>query len=253
MLNVNDNNQQDPQHQENDAGDRTPPPSPRDSQHQSRKGIPDGFEANNGVANQNGFEANQNAEVANEQALDDVLKNLIAQQVSNALRAFTSQLPVAPPTPIPNQNTLENPRSRLINSGTGGTPSESRDVEPGSSVNIILLRVLNEMQAEDKLVPKAHTLSGFDNSSVMKKGEVPLTTFAEEVVKNTKFQVVEMEMAYNMILERPWIHEMDAVPSTLHQVIKFPSPWGIRQIRGDQQTSRSINFVADSSTKNEEK
>ncbi|XP_019254535.1 PREDICTED: uncharacterized protein LOC109233203 [Nicotiana attenuata] len=123
----------------------------------------------------------------------------------------------------------------------------------GSSVNIILLRVLNEMQAEDKLVPKAHTLSGFDNSSVMTEGEVVLTTFAEGVVKDTKFQGVEMDMAYNMILGRPWIHEMDAVPSTLHQVIKFPSQWGIRQIRGDQQTPRSINSVADSSTKNKEK
>ncbi|XP_070030761.1 uncharacterized protein [Nicotiana sylvestris] len=109
-------------------------------------------------------------------------------------------------------------------------------IDPGSSVNIILLRVLNEMQAEDKLVPKAHTLSGFDNSRVVTKGEVVLTTFAERVVKDTKFQVVEMEMANNMILGRPWIHEMDDVSSTLHQVIKFPSPKGIRQIRGDQQT-----------------
>ncbi|XP_070010825.1 uncharacterized protein [Nicotiana sylvestris] len=105
-------------------------------------------------------------------------------------------------------------------------------IDPGSSVNIILLRVLKEMQAENKLVPKAHTLSGFDNSSVVTKREVTLTTFAEGVVKDTKFQVVEMEMAYNIILGRPWIHEIDVVPSTLHQVIKFPSPWEICQIRG---------------------
>ncbi|XP_070026661.1 uncharacterized protein [Nicotiana sylvestris] len=126
-------------------------------------------------------------------------------------------------------------------------------IDPGSFVNIILLRVVNEMQDEDKLIPKAHTLSGFDSSSVVIKGEIILITFAEEVVKDTKFQVVEMDMAYNMILGRPWIHEMDNVPSTLNQVIKFPSQWGIRQICGDQQTSRSINSVADSSAKNEEK
>ncbi|XP_070009515.1 uncharacterized protein [Nicotiana sylvestris] len=45
-------------------------------------------------------------------------------------------------------------------------------IDPGSSVNIILLRVLREMQAEDKMIPKVHTLSGFDNSSVVTKGEV---------------------------------------------------------------------------------
>ncbi|XP_019252730.1 PREDICTED: uncharacterized protein LOC109231525 [Nicotiana attenuata] len=126
-------------------------------------------------------------------------------------------------------------------------------IDPGSSVNIILLRVLREMQAEEKMIPKAHTLSGFDNSSVVTKGEVILTTFAEGVVKETKFQVVDMEMSYNMILGRPWIHEMDAVPSTLHQVIKFPSPWGICKIRGDQHAARSINSVTDVSTMNEEK
>nr|XP_016511150.1 PREDICTED: uncharacterized protein LOC107828374 [Nicotiana tabacum] len=73
------------------------------------------------------------------------------------------------------------------------------------------------MQANDKLIPKARILSGFDNSSIVIKGETILTTFAERVVKDTKFQVVEIDMAYDMILVRPWIHEMDAVPSTLHQ------------------------------------
>uniref|UniRef100_A0A1S4BRU1 Uncharacterized protein n=1 Tax=Nicotiana tabacum TaxID=4097 RepID=A0A1S4BRU1_TOBAC len=44
-------------------------------------------------------------------------------------------------------------------------------IDPGSSVNIILLRVLREMQAEDKIIPKVHTLSGYDNSSMVTKGE----------------------------------------------------------------------------------
>ncbi|XP_070013306.1 uncharacterized protein [Nicotiana sylvestris] len=96
-------------------------------------------------------------------------------------------------------------------------------IDPGSFVNIILLRVVNDMQANDKLVPKAWTLFGFDNSSVVTKGDIILTTFTEGVVKDTKIQVIEMDMTCNMILGRPWIHEIDAVPSTLHQVIKFPS------------------------------
>nr|XP_016512691.1 PREDICTED: uncharacterized protein LOC107829735 [Nicotiana tabacum] len=97
-------------------------------------------------------------------------------------------------------------------------------IDPGSSANIILLRVLREMQVEDKMIPKAHTLRGFDNSNVVTKSEVTPTTFAEGVTKETKFQVVEMEMAYNIIMGRPWIHDMDVVPSTLHQAMKFPSP-----------------------------
>ncbi|XP_070009964.1 uncharacterized protein [Nicotiana sylvestris] len=124
-------------------------------------------------------------------------------------------------------------------------------INPGSSINIILLRVVNEMQADDKLVHKARTLSGFDNSSVVTKGEIMITTFAKGTIKDTKFQVIDTDIAYNMILGRPWIHEMDVIPSTLHHVIKFPFQWGIRQIHGDQQASRSINSVVDSSIKND--
>ncbi|XP_019259009.1 PREDICTED: uncharacterized protein LOC109237194 [Nicotiana attenuata] len=92
-------------------------------------------------------------------------------------------------------------------------------IDPGSSINIILLRV-----------------------------EVVLTTFAEGVIKDTKFLVIDADMDYNIILGRPWIHDMDIVPSTLHQAIKFPSRWGIRQIRRDQQASRSINSMVVAST-----
>ncbi|XP_075111833.1 uncharacterized protein LOC142181984 [Nicotiana tabacum] len=107
------------------------------------------------------------------------------------------------------------------------------------------------MEANEKLVPKARTLSGFDNSSIVTKGEIVLTIFVEGVVKDTKFQLIDMDMACNMILGRPWIYEMDVVLSTLHQVIKFPSQWGIRQIYSDKHASQSINSVADSSVKND--
>ncbi|XP_075086079.1 uncharacterized protein LOC142168820 [Nicotiana tabacum] len=43
-------------------------------------------------------------------------------------------------------------------------------IDPCISVNIILLRVGNEMQANDRIIPKARSLSGFDNSSVITKG-----------------------------------------------------------------------------------
>ncbi|XP_009589851.1 uncharacterized protein [Nicotiana tomentosiformis] len=88
-------------------------------------------------------------------------------------------------------------------------------IDPGSSVNIILLRVVNEMQANDKVIPKAWSLSRFDNSSVITKEEVVLTTFAEGVVKDTKFQVIDADMAYNIIQGRPWIHFTMGNPSNL--------------------------------------
>ncbi|KAJ9552809.1 hypothetical protein OSB04_016854 [Centaurea solstitialis] len=43
---------------------------------------------------------------------------------------------------------------------------------------------------------------------------------------------------YNAILERPWIHDMRAVPSTYHQKIKFPSPWGVQEIVSEKKIAR---------------
>ncbi|XP_075086104.1 uncharacterized protein LOC142168842 [Nicotiana tabacum] len=100
-------------------------------------------------------------------------------------------------------------------------------IDPGNSENIILLRVVNEILMGDHVVPKSHSLFGFDNSTVVTKGEIELSIYAEGVIKETNFQVIDTDMAYNVILGRSWIHAMDVVPSTLHQVIKFPSKWGI--------------------------
>ncbi|XP_019257848.1 PREDICTED: uncharacterized protein LOC109236079 [Nicotiana attenuata] len=41
---------------------------------------------------------------------------------------------------------------------------------------------------------------------------------------------------------------MRAVPSKYHQLLKFPAPEGIKQIRGDQLAAREMNAVSTSST-----
>ena len=38
---------------------------------------------------------------------------------------------------------------------------------------------------------------------------------------NVEFQVMDISPFYNCLLRRPWIHIVGAVPSTLHQKIKF--------------------------------
>ncbi|XP_070002752.1 uncharacterized protein [Nicotiana sylvestris] len=35
------------------------------------------------------------------------------------------------------------------------------------------------------------------------------------------FQVLDVAVSYNLLLGRPWIHAAKAVPSTLHQMVKF--------------------------------
>ena len=70
-------------------------------------------------------------------------------------------------------------------------------------------------------------------------GEVTLPVYAKGINMSNMFLVVDCDSSYNMILGRPWIHAMGAVPSTLHQMVKFPTPWGIKAIRGYHEYSRS--------------
>lgn len=55
-----------------------------------------------------------------------------------------------------------------------------------------------------------------------------LPTHAEGVKKSTLFEVVDGDMGYNLILGKIWIHEMKVVPSTYHQLLKFPTPEGVK-------------------------
>ena len=67
---------------------------------------------------------------------------------------------------------------------------------------------------------------------------INLPTYAVGMNQTFTYHVMDCPSSYNAILGRPWLHKMKAVPSTLHQKIKFDTPWGVRQIRGDQLASR---------------
>ncbi|XP_013613572.1 PREDICTED: uncharacterized protein LOC106319734 [Brassica oleracea var. oleracea] len=110
----------------------------------------------------------------------------------------------------------------------------------GSSSNFIFQAEYKDLGLEeDALTRRITPLIGFSGEVKQTAGEITLPVYAERVNMSIKFLVVDCDSSYNMILGRPWIHGMGAVPSTLHQMVKFPTPWGIKAIRGDQEYSRS--------------
>ena len=70
-------------------------------------------------------------------------------------------------------------------------------------------------------------------------GSVTLPVRAGRVTKDVEFLVTDVPSAYNAIMGRTWMHRMGAIPSTYHQVIKFPGPKGVESIRGNQKSSRN--------------
>lgn len=81
-------------------------------------------------------------------------------------------------------------------------------------------------------------LVGFSGEQKFTIKDITFPIYAGGVNLYVTFAVLECPSTYNVILGRPWIHEMRAIPSTLHQVIRFPTRWGVKEIKGEQGTSR---------------
>nr|XP_009760167.1 PREDICTED: uncharacterized protein LOC104212564 [Nicotiana sylvestris] len=116
-------------------------------------------------------------------------------------------------------------------------------VDPESSTNIIQWRVLEQAKLTRSIIPTTKLLAGFNLASMTTRGEILLSTNIEGVMKTTLFKVVNGDMGYNIILERPWLHKMKVVPSIYHKLLKFPTPEGVKQIRGDQPAAREMNAI----------
>ncbi|XP_070011401.1 uncharacterized protein [Nicotiana sylvestris] len=72
------------------------------------------------------------------------------------------------------------------------------------------------------------------------KEEITLSVNVAGATHNVKFHVIEGDMRYNDLLGRPWIHCVRAVPSTLHQMMKFPTKEGIKMVYGEQHIAREM-------------
>nr|XP_009622593.1 uncharacterized protein LOC104113971 [Nicotiana tomentosiformis] len=117
-------------------------------------------------------------------------------------------------------------------------------VDDGSGTCILDPRVLVQMRLEDKIVLRCITLTGFNNVVERTSGEITLPVLAGGVILENTFHIMDQDTTYNAVIARPWIHAMRAIPSSLYQVIKFPTPWGVFSIRGEQRTSLECYHIA---------
>ncbi|XP_031282174.1 uncharacterized protein LOC116140726 [Pistacia vera] len=112
-------------------------------------------------------------------------------------------------------------------------------VDGGSSANILFLEAVKAMGLEEANINRRPTLLvGFSLEQKYFVGEIILPIYAGGINKQTVFLVIDCPSPYNVILDRPWIHDMRAVPSTFHQTIRFLTKWGVREIKGDPKAYR---------------
>ncbi|XP_028092210.1 uncharacterized protein LOC114292436 [Camellia sinensis] len=118
-------------------------------------------------------------------------------------------------------------------------------IDQGSSVEIMYYDGFKQMKLQDKdLAPATSPLVGFNSQPEWPVGKIILPVKVGSVIKQVEFWVPKVPSTYNLILGKGWLHAMQAVASTYHQVLRFPAPIGrIEEVWGDQVMAKQC-FVA---------
>ncbi|KAK3027189.1 hypothetical protein RJ639_042455 [Escallonia herrerae] len=129
-------------------------------------------------------------------------------------------------------------------------------IDNGSSAEILFHDAFKKMNIPTDRLRKMDTpLYGFSNHPIAAEGIIALPVAIGTPPAQANFMldfvVVKVPSAYNAILGRPTLNQLQAVVSTYHLKMKFPTEHGIGEVKGDQTTARQC-YVTSCQSKNKE-
>ncbi|XP_021769838.1 uncharacterized protein LOC110734084 [Chenopodium quinoa] len=118
-------------------------------------------------------------------------------------------------------------------------------VDGGSFANVLFMKAFNEMMiGRQYLTQVSYPVIGFNGSTVRPEGSIGLPVrladgpTARDVM--AEFLVINVSSAYNAIIGRPIIHDVQAVVSTYHLTIAYVSNLGaVEKVHGGQVMAKS--------------
>ncbi|GKE89026.1 reverse transcriptase domain-containing protein, partial [Tanacetum coccineum] len=106
-------------------------------------------------------------------------------------------------------------------------------IDEGASVEIMFEHCFNMLHPSirARLVETQTTVSRFSGEQVKPLGKIELDVcfggsgLCRRAIM--KFTIIPTPSSYNIILGHPGLKQLRAIPSTIHGMMKFPTPWGI--------------------------
>nr|GEV07381.1 reverse transcriptase domain-containing protein [Tanacetum cinerariifolium] len=123
-------------------------------------------------------------------------------------------------------------------------------VDGGSSMEVLYEHCFNRLWPEFKsqMVSTTMSLTGFSGETIWPLGQLRLLVTIGDAEHYTRawmnFMIVRSPSPYNGIIGRPRIREIQAIPSTAHEMIKFPVNGGIVTIRSTILTPTECTTIA---------
>ncbi|XP_030933703.1 uncharacterized protein LOC115959451 [Quercus lobata] len=107
-------------------------------------------------------------------------------------------------------------------------------VDQGSIVEVMYPDLYKGLRLKlEDLTTYNSPLISFEGKTVIPKGQIRLPIQTSSKVVEVNFIVVDVYSPYTVIVARPWLHALEAVSSTLHWKVKYPSGGRVEEIVGN--------------------
>jgi hypothetical protein len=118
-------------------------------------------------------------------------------------------------------------------------------IDQGSFVEVMYQELYENFGlGESDLANFTSPVFGFSGESTTPLGKTTFPVLARSVNLQMEFIVIQAPSPYNAIMGRDWLYRMKAVPSTLHQKLRFPTKDGVMEVNGDQVAEKQCVLTA---------
>ncbi|XP_017648059.2 uncharacterized protein LOC108488281 [Gossypium arboreum] len=115
-------------------------------------------------------------------------------------------------------------------------------IDNGSALNVMPLATLSRILIDLSYLRPCHsTVRAFDGTRREVTGKIEILLEVGPYIYDIEFQVMDITPSYNCLLGRPWIHSAGAVPSSLHQKVKFIMDGLLVTVVGEEDIVASIS------------